>query len=297
MNPKITLEHWAAFVAVIDEGSYSKAAILLGKSQSTVSYAISRIEEQLGGAVLKMKGRKAELTDLGKVMLRKARRLLEDAAGIESLAACLNEGWESEITLVIDALYPLQKVLDALEVFAIHGRSTRVKLMETSLSGTDEMLFAGEADLVLTPRIPTGFVGQNVAEAEFVPVAHPQHELHQLGRAISMQDLEQYRQVVLRDTGSRRNQDAGWLKSEQRLTVSHFHTSIEVLKRGLAFAFLPRSYVEQELALNNLMVLPLEGGERGKINLYLINARGERSGPATKLMANILLNKPIDQSL
>ena len=59
VTPKITLEQWASLVAVVDEGSYAKAADLLNKSQSTVSYAISRVEEQLGGQVLKISGRKA----------------------------------------------------------------------------------------------------------------------------------------------------------------------------------------------------------------------------------------------
>jgi len=41
---KVTLEQWRALLAVIDAGGYAKAAELLNKSQSAVSYAISQLE-------------------------------------------------------------------------------------------------------------------------------------------------------------------------------------------------------------------------------------------------------------
>ena len=59
MIPKISLEQWAAFKAVVDEGSFAKAAEALNKSQSAVSYAIAKLEEQLPTPVLTQQGRRA----------------------------------------------------------------------------------------------------------------------------------------------------------------------------------------------------------------------------------------------
>ncbi|MEE4246857.1 MAG: LysR family transcriptional regulator [Kangiellaceae bacterium] len=289
-SPKITLEQWASLVAVVEQGGYAKAAEQLNKSQSTVSYAISRVEEQLGGQVLKLIGRKAELTDLGTVMYRKAKKLLEEADGIEQLAECVTQGWEAEISIAVDVIYPMSKVLDALEIFQQAGQPTRVRVLETSLSGTDEALLDGEADLVITSRVPPGFVGQQFDRIKFIAVAHKDHALHQLDRTITIKELEQYRQVVMRDTGTKRNQDAGWLGSEQRLTVSHFSTSVKVIQRKMAFAWLPKSYVVDELESSEFKVLPLEAGSERDINVYLINARGERIGPATQLMMDTFLS-------
>ncbi|NVJ62368.1 MAG: LysR family transcriptional regulator [Gammaproteobacteria bacterium] len=287
-TPKITLEQWAAFVAVVDEGSYAKAADLLNKSQSTVSYAIARLEDQLGGQVLKLHGRKAELTDLGKVMVRKAKKLLSEADGIEQLAACVSRGWESEIAIAVDAIYPVSQVLDAIEEFGKKGESaTRIRFLETSLSGTDEALLSGLADIVIAPRVPPGFLGEQFSTIEFLAVAHKDHDLHKLDRTLTLMDLEQCRQVVLRDSGIKREQDAGWLGSEQRITVSHFSTSVEVIKRKLAFAWLPTGYIQEELASGEFLPLKLEQGQRRELSLFLINARGDRAGPGVNLLMSI----------
>ncbi len=288
-SPKITLEQWASLVAVVDEGSYAKAAELLNKSQSTVSYAISRIEEQLGGQVLKLSGRKAELTDLGEVMVRKARKLLEEAEGIEQLARCVSRGWEAEVSVAVDVIYPIAKVLDVLEQFSAAGQPTRVRVLETSLSGTDEAILNAEADLAITSRVPPGFIGQQFDSITFMAVAHKNHPLHQLDRPLTLSDLEQHRQAVMRDTGVKRNQDAGWLGSDQRITVSHFSTSVQVLKRGLAFAWLPTGYMHPELESGEFLPLNLEQGVSRDLHLYLVNVKGERAGPAVGLLMDIFL--------
>ncbi|EXJ13027.1 helix-turn-helix domain-containing protein [Nitrincola nitratireducens] len=55
----VTLEQWQTLIAVVDEGGYAQAAEALRKSQSAVSYAISKLESALGVAVFKIDGRKA----------------------------------------------------------------------------------------------------------------------------------------------------------------------------------------------------------------------------------------------
>ena len=51
-TPRISLDQWAAFKAVVDAGSFALAAEALNKSQSSVSYAIARLQEQLPRPVL-----------------------------------------------------------------------------------------------------------------------------------------------------------------------------------------------------------------------------------------------------
>ncbi len=76
---KPSLDHWRALAMVVDEGGYARAAEALGKSQSTVSHSILRLEELLGTRVLRIQGRRAVLTEVGAVVLRRARVLLGEA--------------------------------------------------------------------------------------------------------------------------------------------------------------------------------------------------------------------------
>lgn len=57
--PKTTLEQWAVLAAIVDHGGFAQAAAALNKSQSAVSYAVSRLQEALGVPLLAVEGRKA----------------------------------------------------------------------------------------------------------------------------------------------------------------------------------------------------------------------------------------------
>ena len=47
-SPRITLDQWAALVAVVEAGGYAQASALLHRTQSTVTYTIKKLEELLG---------------------------------------------------------------------------------------------------------------------------------------------------------------------------------------------------------------------------------------------------------
>src|SRR5689334_2044194 len=85
-SPRITLEQWQALVAVVDAGSYARAAELLHKTQSTLTYAVQKIESLLDVKAFDIKGRKAVLTPTGQLLYRRARLLLDEATATESAA-------------------------------------------------------------------------------------------------------------------------------------------------------------------------------------------------------------------
>lgn len=285
---KISLEQWEAFVAVVEEGSFAKAAEVLNKSQSSVSYTLTQMEQRLPVPVLKQVGRKAELTEAGKALFRQAKNLLKHASDIEGLAAYMASGWETEITLAVDAVVSMRPLYCVLEKFSAQSATTRVRVLETSLSGTDEALLLRQADIVLTARVPPGFFGQQIGTAEMFAVASPQHPLIKLGRPISEEELRAHRQIVLRDTGIKREQDAGWLGSEQRWTVSHFSTSIEIVLYGLGFAFLPEAKIRDHLADGRLVPIPLESMNKRQISLYQVLTGQNCVGPGTKVLADLI---------
>ena len=63
---KTSLEQWAVLAAVVDEGGYAQAAAALHRSQSAVSYAVGRLQEELDVPLLVIEGRKAVLTQIGR---------------------------------------------------------------------------------------------------------------------------------------------------------------------------------------------------------------------------------------
>src|SRR5688572_26252790 len=178
MTPHITLDQWRALLAVVDAGGYAQAAEALNKSQSAVTYAVQKLQSVLGVKAFELQGRKAVLTPTGQLLYRRARALLEDAGGLENAARKLSAGWEAEIRVVMESVFPTWLMLKCLDQFGFESPHTRIELIESVLGGTLETLLQGEADLAIANSIPTGFSGEPLIRLRFVLAAHPDHALH-----------------------------------------------------------------------------------------------------------------------
>ena len=290
-TPRVSLEQWLTFKTVVDSGSYAMAAEALNKSQSSVSYAIGRLNEQLPQPVLSLTGRKAVRTDAGQVLYRHAEQLLNQASEAEAVARSLALGFESEISIAVDVLLEIGSLICAFEEFSQDFPHTRIRVLETSLSGTTEALTEGTADLVIGSETPIGFRSTPLMQVSMIPVAAPNHPLVLNRENVSELELRSMRQVVLRDTGTRRERDAGWLQSEQRWTVSHFSTSIKLLRSGLVFAFVPQNWIETELLEGSLQRIPLDTSLDRMIQMLIMLTDSQAAGPASRALHDGILQK------
>jgi DNA-binding transcriptional LysR family regulator len=286
--PRITLEQWRCLVAVVDHGGYSQAAEKLHKSQSSVTYAVQKLESALKVRAFEIQGRKAVLTSTGQMLYRRARALLDDASGLERAARKVSAGWEAEIAIAAEVLFPAWLMLDCLNRFGEESPQTRIELFETVIDGTREAILSGAVDLAISPRIPPGFNGEALSAVRFAPVAHPDHPLHRLGREITVRDLRNYRHLVVRDTASTRHKRGAIVEVDQRWTVTNMATSIGAASRGYGFAWFPEDKIRRELDDGVLKALPLRGGRERVSQLYLIFTDRDAAGPGTLRLAEII---------
>src|ERR1700676_5000542 len=286
-DPRISLEHWRSLLAVVDAGGYAQAAAMLHKSQSAVTYAVQKMESLLGVKIFEVIGRKAHLTSTGEVLYRRAKALLDEASALEGAAATLASGWEAELRLSVEIIFPTWLLLQSFGRFAEERPLTRLELYESVLSGTEEALLQRKVDLAICSQIPQGFMGNQLMRLRFIAAAHPGHALHQLGRELTMQDLRKHRHLIIRDTGSQRR-SGSWLGAEQSWTVGQKATSIHAAVMGLGVAWFPEETVRDEVERGELKPLPLrEGGERFA-DLYLVFADRDYAGPGALRLAQII---------
>lgn len=286
--PHITLEQWRCLTAVVEAGGYAQAAELLHKSQSSVTYAVQKLESTLGVRAFEIQGRKAKLTPTGEMLYRRARLLLEDAGAIERAASKASAGWESEIAIAVEVLFPNWLMFEVLNRFGRESPHTRIEWLETVIDGTTEALVTGKVDLAITNAVPPGYGGEKIFEIKVIPVAHPDHELHQLGRPLEMRDLRKHRHIVVRDSATKRDKKVRTLEATQRWTVSNMSTSIGAVSRGHGFAWLPQYKILPELASGELKELQMSEPREFVGQLYLVFADREGAGPGLLRLAQII---------
>lgn len=279
---KTTLEQWRMFRAVVEAGGFNQAAVQVHKSQSSVHHAVGKLEQSLGVKLFEISGRKAVLTEAGTLMLRRGKYLLDEAERIEAVATALCRGVESELRVAVDGAFPQKLVFQTLETVSARYPQVHFDIIDTALSGSNELIRHGKADIALSPFPLASNLNEELCLLEFVAVAHPDHALHQLDRLPDYNDLKSCRQIVVRDSATQGSKDAGWLGAEQRWTVSNMRASVELVLSGLGYAWLPFPAICDALQQGQLKRLTLQEGATRSASFYMNYKDKDSIGPAAR---------------
>jgi DNA-binding transcriptional LysR family regulator len=272
---RISLKQWKMFHAVIDSDGFTGAANNLHISQSSISYTLAKMQEQLGVSLLMVKGRKAQLTEEGKILLERSRELVRNAVALEELAENLRQGWGPEIRLAMDPSFPPALLMLALRKLSSAPQNIRLSVTEATLDQAKRALQENTVDLAISTQAILGFAGEELIEVEQVAVAHPENPLFALGREITIDDLETQFQIAVSGSNDYVTADVNYrLPRYSRLwNVSSVDRAIGALRHGLGYAWLPKYRVQRSLAENHIRMLPLINGSSHKTNLHLVFGR------------------------
>lgn len=265
---KTTLEQWALLEKVVELGSFAKAAEETHRSQSSVSYNLSLLQERLGVALLVPEGRRAVLTPAGELLLGQVKPLLKAFAWVESRAATLREGTRTRLDLVVDSIFPRQRLFAILRQFQQRYPQTQVRLTEVLENANDTDNVQAEADvMVLTRRQDITGRGEWLMNIDFVAVAHRDHPLLQQTGPLSDEELRPWPLIRIADSDSSRQE------THDAWTFSTIDAAIDAVLYQVGYGWLPEERIQEELAQGILKPLPLNHGVRRATPLHLIVKR------------------------
>jgi DNA-binding transcriptional LysR family regulator len=147
MSSMLDTDQLRSFLAIVDSGSFTKAAERVHKTQSAVSMHIRRLEEQLGCTLFVKHGRGARLTDEGERLIEFARRIVQVEAG--AFAALSRKGLRGAVRLGIPDDYAESFLADILAHYS--RRHPLVELLVVCEASSDlaSQVAAGALDLAL----------------------------------------------------------------------------------------------------------------------------------------------------
>ncbi|PJI99408.1 DNA-binding transcriptional LysR family regulator [Acidovorax sp. 69] len=281
---KLTLEAIETIDAIARHGSFAGASERLHKVPSTISYAVSKLEEQLGLALFTRNGPRVTLTPAGHEMVKEGRWLLAAAGQLESRMRQIATGFESELRLMHDSLIPTSAFNPDICAFEDLNCGTRLRITSEALTGTWEALREARADIVVAAGegpAGGGYKAVAVGTLAFAFCVTATHPLAQLQRPLTRADLLDHTAVVVGD-GARLLNDrtVGLLSGQRRITVPSMQAKIAAQAAGLGHGFVPRACVRVELETGILVELQVQ--EPRPDETFWLAWRPEHMGEALK---------------
>jgi DNA-binding transcriptional LysR family regulator len=263
----LTLDALRVLDAIARRGSFAAAADELHRVTSAVSYTVQKLEEDLGIALFDRSGQRAKLTGAGQLLVERGRELLAAASQLASDARAVASGWEPQLTIALDVVYPEELLIPLVARFyAEHpcpdgsdstgcpaGTITDIRISGEVLGGAWDALESGRADLSIAPGFAPlpGYHTRPLDRVPFVLVAAPDHPIFAEPEPAAAR--ENYRAIVVADTSRQRSPRTVRLgKRQSRLTVSTFAAKIAALEAGLGIGSMPAALVREPLARGTL---------------------------------------------
>jgi DNA-binding transcriptional LysR family regulator len=260
---RISLDSLLIIDAIDRCGSFAAAGNELHKVPSTISYTVSKLEQDLGVQLFIRQGPKASLTGAGKELLKEGRYLLKAAEDLEHRVRKVASGWETELAIGIDALFsPTALIDDVMEFYKI-ANLTRLRFSEEALFGSWEALLDRRVDLLIgaTGDGPSGggYHSVVIGSVPFVFVVSPQHPLASLDKPLGKAELYQYRAITVSDSVRKMPpRTVGLLFGQDTLALPNMRTKYEFQLAGVGFGFLPEPLARDAIAKGSLIEKQVE---------------------------------------
>jgi DNA-binding transcriptional LysR family regulator len=143
----VSLDQLKAFIAAVDEGSFSAAGRKLHRAQSAVSELVSNLEAQLGVALFDRSERYPKLTAAGIQLVADARCVVANVDLLKARAKGISRGLESELSAVVDVLFPIEAIAESAKEFRDRFPRTPLRLYVEALGGAYQPVLDGRCSL------------------------------------------------------------------------------------------------------------------------------------------------------
>ena len=291
-GPRFTLDQLLVLDVIARTGSFAGAARELHRVPSAVSYTVQALEEAIGVPLFDRSGHRAALTPAGAHLLVEARDLLTRARHLDDIATTLGEGWEPELQVVVDGVFPMAPLLHALRIFGERGIPTLIRIDVEYQDGVLERFSTDHAQFMIALGLEDGgrLKGTPLPPLEMVLVAAASHPLAKISR-LTRDALSAYVDLVVKDSSPAfaRKPRESFLGTHHVVRFSDFHSTRVALRSGVGFGWLPLHLAADDLAAGTLVILDLPDGNRWTYSPQLITRREEPPGRAAALFIELLL--------
>ena len=257
----VSLDQLRAFIAAVDEGSFSAGARKLHRAQSAISELISNLEAQIGVVLFDRSERYPKLTPAGVLLLADARAVVANVDLLKARAKGISGGLESELTAVVDVLFPFEAIAESAKEFRERFPRTPLRLYVEALGGAYKPILDGRCSFGVVgslPIVPDSMTLERLQGVEMIMVAAREHPLAMFNGVLPKAELAKHVQLVLTDRSELTAGREFGVMSPLTWRLGDLFAKHAFLLKGLGWGGMPLHAVKQDLREGRLAKLSIE---------------------------------------
>lgn len=260
---RLTLDALETLDAIDQQGSFAKAAEVLHRVPSAVTYTVQKLESDLGVQLFDRSGKRAKLTEAGQALVERGRELLRQAQSLENCVKRVSNGWETQLTLAVDEIIPLELLFPLIAEFDALVSGTRIRLTRETFGGAWDALIDRRADLTIgaAGEMPQGYglASRRWCSVPFEFAVARHHPLADLPEPLPFEQIVRHRAVVAADSSRKlAPRSTGILEGQETLIVPTLAAKLSAQIVGLGVGFLPEYMVAPHLGSGELIRREIE---------------------------------------
>ena len=251
------LEGFEAFIKVVDSGSFSAAARLMGVSKAYVSQQVSKLEERLGARLLQRSTRKLSLTEVGERFYKQTEHILADLDEAEAEVATLQASPKGQLKINAPHLFGRLFIVPALAEMRRNYPDLTIEV-DFSSRKVDLIEEGFDLSIELGQRSTSNHYAKKLCSTRFLLCASPSY-VDKFGQPEQPTDLQNHQGLVFVERGLTRP----WrLQSTDELVEikppCHWRGNdgyglLQAALEGIGIAYLPDYYLKQHFEDGSLI--------------------------------------------
>src|SRR5882757_900208 len=257
----VSLDQLRAFIAAVEEGSFSAGARRLHRAQSAISELVSNLEAQLGVVLFDRSERYPKLTPAGIQLVADARSVVANVDLLKARAKGISRGLESELSAVVDVLFPIEAIAESAKEFREKFPRTPLRLYVEALGGAYQPVLDGRCSLGIVGSLPIAPDSMTLERLQGLPmsmVAAREHPLALFKGVIPKAELAKHVQLVLTDRSELTTGREFGVMSPLTWRLGDLFAKHAFLLKGLGWGGMPVHAVKQDLLEGRLVKLSIE---------------------------------------
>jgi len=261
-----------------------------------VSHTLANLEAQIGVSLFDRSSKYPRLTAPGKELLLAARAVADNIDTFKARARTMREGLEPELSVAVDAVYPVATLTKAVGLFRAKYPNTPLQLHVQALGGVTQLVLEGRCRIGIVgtlPTVPDQLQSAPSLDIPFVSVVAPTHPLSAWKKVIPEPEIVKHVQLVLTDpTELSQGRNFGVL-STRTWRLSDLGSKHAFLKAGFGWGQMPLHLVDSDIRAGRLVKIRVEGAPARTqvLSMRAVHRKDAPPGPAGRSLIE-WLNDP-----